>query len=79
MIKDALSPQSILVVDRKLQRTFVPAMLCGSVLLSVSLALSEDRENVPPATADLPTATHRADFATTYPELRAAISYRIVT
>ena len=78
MIKDALSPRAILAVHRRLQRTFVPAILCASVLVFVSTGLSEDRGRLPRAVVDLPTAKHSANLATTYPELRAAISYKIV-
>ncbi len=78
MIKDALSPRAILAVHRQLQRIFVPAILCASVLVFVSTGLSEDRGRLPRAVVDLPTAKHSANLATTYPELRAAISYKIV-
>jgi tetratricopeptide (TPR) repeat protein len=46
--------------------------------LFVSTGLSEDRESSLPAAVDLPTAAHSANLATTYPELRSTISYRIV-
>lgn len=78
MIKDALSPRAILAVGRQLRRTVVPAILCASVLVFVSTGLSEDWGRLPRAVVDLPTAKHSANLATTYPELRAAISYKIV-
>ena len=78
MIKDALSPRAILAVRRQLRRTVVPAILCASVLVFVSTGLSEDWGRLPRAVVDLPTAKHSANLATTYPELRAAISYKIV-
>jgi tetratricopeptide (TPR) repeat protein len=78
MTNDALrSPRAILRVHRRLQGTLVPVVLCGSALLSVSTGLSEDRESSLPAAVDLPTAAHSANLATTYPQLRAAMPYRI--
>lgn len=78
MIKDALSPRAILAVHRQLQRIFVPAILCASVVVFVSTGLSEDRGRLPRAAVDLSTAAPSANLATTDPELRAAISYKIV-
>jgi tetratricopeptide (TPR) repeat protein len=66
MTNDALrSPRAVLRGHRKLQGTFVSVVLGGSVLLSVSIGLSEDRVTPP------------ANLSATYPECRAAIPYRI--
>jgi tetratricopeptide (TPR) repeat protein len=71
--KDALRyPRAVLRVHRKSQTVVV---LC--LLFTVSIGLSEDWERLGPATGNLPTAQQSASSATTYPELRAAMSYRI--
>ncbi len=76
--KDALRyPRAVLRVHRKSQRAYAAVVLCGIGLLTVSIGLSEDPERMGPATGNLLTAPQPANLAATYPELRAAISYRI--
>ena len=50
--------------------------LCGGLLFTLSRGAGEDVGSSSPARAN-PTAAHSKDLAKTYPELRAAMSYRI--
>ncbi len=76
--KDALRyPRAVFRVHRKSQRAYAAVVLCGIVLLTVSIGLSEDWERMAPPTGNLTTAQQPANSAATYPELRAAMSYRI--
>jgi tetratricopeptide (TPR) repeat protein len=57
-------------------RKFAAVALCGGVLSTVSIGLGEDVDRKPAVTFN-PNSALSGDSATTYPELRAALSYKI--
>jgi hypothetical protein len=65
-------------VDRRCRpvRKFPAVALCAVVLSTVSIGLGEDVDRIPRVTLN-PTAALSSDSATTYPQLRAAMSYEI--
>jgi tetratricopeptide (TPR) repeat protein len=76
--KDALrTTRAVLRVHRSLQGAFFLVVLCGIALSSVCIALSEDRQCWFQATVNVPEATQSANLEATYPQLRAATSYKI--
>jgi tetratricopeptide (TPR) repeat protein len=58
-------------------RKFPAVVLCAGVLSTVSIGFGEDVDRMPPSTLD-PSAEFAGESVTTYPELRAAMSYKIV-
>jgi tetratricopeptide (TPR) repeat protein len=64
-------------VHRRCQSKFAAVALCGGVLSTVSIGFSEDGERLLPATLKPAATLSTGSTTTTYPELRAAMSYRI--
>ena len=76
MRQDPCGQSADLIADAGSQGNSPQIALCAGVLSTVSIGLGEDVDRIPPVTLS-PTRALASESATTYPELRAAISYKI--